>query len=161
MARASQGPLRNMDTVHGAGLLRRLDQLIAARRTMLDAVFEMSGVSGLQYLVLAAVARAQEGASGAWIARQCGISRQATHHVLRRLEGRELVTRQSIRRLRSMSVRYVAAPWGTSRLEICSGALASIQRKVAEHFTADEIETLCRLMGTLALALRESAAQID
>ena len=128
---------------------------------MLDTVLEVSGLSRLQYLVLAAMARAKAGASGAWIARQCGISRQAAHGVLQVLEGRELVARQAARPFRARSLRFVASAWGTSRLELCSSALDATEQELAEHLSAEEIETLCRLMSILARALRQSAAQID
>ena len=102
MARGSQAAPEH-GFRHGAGLLRRLDELVAAYRAMLDAIFDISGVSRLQYSVLAALARAQEGASGAWIARECGISRQAAHQVLQVLEGRHLVDSLGGRPLRSMN----------------------------------------------------------
>jgi DNA-binding MarR family transcriptional regulator len=156
-----RAPGGNTDTGHGAGILRRLEELLAAYQAMRDALWEVAGVTGREHSILAALATAPDGASGGSIARACGVSRQAAHVVLDDLEGAHLVEGNLSGGARPVHGRYFLSEWGASRVAFCSTALETVQEELARQFSAEEIETLCQLLGACARGLRHAAQQTD
>ena len=141
------------------GLQLMQNQLSAALGREL---MEASGLSYVDYLVLAALTDRPDGRMRAFeLARQLGWEKSRLSHHISRMEERRLVERQKCSEDRR-GAHIAVTKLGRKAIETAApGHVASVRRRFLDRLSKQQVRTLAELSDTVLAGLAEECAAIE
>ena len=123
----------------------------------LDEVVQAYGLTPSQYIVLSVVKEHRQGVSSATLARRLGVTPQSSHEIVAGLERRELIRRTEDPASRRV-LKVTLTQTGTALLQKCDKQVDTFERRFFGHLSAEERNTLRRLLERVVRDSREKAA---
>lgn len=128
--------------------IRRAEQALMSHH---EGALRRYGLTMTQYAVMLTLS-AEDGMSGAQLARACGVTQQSMATVLTTLQGKDLITRTPSPAHAKVLLTHLT-PAGRDLLDHAFQEVNVLERQLAAAFTPDEHAALCALLDRATTTL--------